>query len=500
MSTLTATNPSTLGGTPGFLDQSPIPLYIGGRWQPARSGQTIDVLQPSDGSHLATVSGAAEADVDAAVKAAWAAFPQWAGMPANDRAVLLHRLADAIDKHTEEIARLESLDVGKPLNAARNFDVPFASQAYRYFADISVHVRRSEPIGLKGIEARQIRVPYGPCGFIVPWNFPFVLFAWGAAPALAAGNTVIVKPAELTPLTSLFMARLAEEVGIPKGVINVIPGLGETAGKALANHTGIKRMSFTGSPEVGKMVAEACGRNLVPCKLELGGKGAAVVFDDVDVKSTAQALAGSITMNSGQVCCTATRWMVHEKIYDQLISEASAALKQTKIGPGTKEDTEMGPVVSETQRSRVLGYLEKGTKQGAKFILEGGPATVPGHEKGFYVKPALLTGPADNVCNREEIFGPVAYVLPFKDEETVVADVNSSPYGLANSVWSGDLNRANRVAERMVAGNSWINAHNVFAYGLPYPGANLSGMGGGVNSPETFYDYLRHQTIARPLV
>ena len=496
MSTVTAAKPSRISS---FLNQSPIPLYIGGRWQPAKDGKTIQVLAPSDGTQLATVSGASGADVDAAVEAAWAAFPQWAGLAPNDRSVLLHRLADAIDQHSEEIAQLESLDVGKPLSAARNFDVPFASQAYRYYADISVHVRRSEPIGLKGIEARQLRVPYGPCGFIVPWNFPFVLFAWGAAPALAAGNTIVLKPAELTPLTSLFMGRLAEEVGFPKGVINVVPGLGETAGAALSRHTRIKRMSFTGSPEVGKMVAEACGRNLIPCKLELGGKGAAVVFDDVDVKSTATALANAITLNTGQVCCTATRWMVHEKIYDQLVSEAAAVLKNTKIGPGIEESTEMGPLVSDTQRSRVLGYLEKGMKQGGKLLLEGGPAKVPGHEGGYFVKPALLTGPKDNVCNREEIFGPVAYVVPFKDEEAVIQDVNSSPYGLANSVWSSDLNRANRVAERLVAGNSWINAHNVFAYGLPYPGANLSGIGGGVNSPETFYDYLRHQTIARPL-
>ena len=482
-----------------FLDTSPIPLYIGGRWQPAASNETIEVIEPSNGKPLATVSGGGAADIDAAVKAAWAAFPAWSAMPASDRSVLLHRLADAIDKNTDEIARLESLDVGKPLAAARNFDIPFASQAYRYYADLSVHTRTSEPIGLKGIEARQIHVPYGPCGFIVPWNFPFVLFAWGAAPALAAGNTIVVKPAELTPLTSLFMGKLAEEVGFPKGVINVVPGLGETAGKALANHTGVKRMSFTGSPEVGKLVAEACGRNLVPCKLELGGKGAAVVFDDVDVKATAAALAGAITGNTGQVCCTATRWMVHEKVYDQLISPASEVLKSTKIGPGIDESTQMGPLVSATQRSRVLGYLEKGMKQGGKFILEGGPAKVPGHEEGYYVKPALLTGPKDNVCNREEIFGPVAFVVPFRDEEAVVQEVNSSPYGLANSVWSADLNRANRVAERLVAGNSWINAHNVFAYGLPYPGANLSGIGGGVNSPECYYDYLRHQTIARPL-
>jgi acyl-CoA reductase-like NAD-dependent aldehyde dehydrogenase len=482
-----------------FLGQGPVPLYIGGAWRPPHGGEVIEVLDPANGTLLAEVAGGENTDIDDAVTAANRAFPDWSALPPADRAALLHRYADAIEDNVELLAALESLDVGKPVTGAIAFDIPFAVQAFRYFADLSVHMRRSEPLPLPHMDARQIQVPYGPCGFIFPWNFPFLLFAWGAAPSLAAGNTIVVKPAELTPLTTLYACHLAEQVGIPAGVINVVPGLGETAGAALAAHTGVRRMSFTGSPEVGREVASLAARNLVPCKLELGGKGAAVVFNDVDVSDTARKLAGAITGNSGQVCCTATRWVVHEDVLDQLVTEAKEVLGEVNIGVGSDPATTMGPLVSEGQRRRVLGYIDKGLATGATALLEGGELRPRGHEGGYFVSPALLTGDPSNVCAREEIFGPVAYVIPFRDEKEVVQTVNSSRYGLANSVWSADLDRAERVAEQLVAGNSWINAHNVFAYGLPYGGVNLSGYGGGVNSPETFMDYLRHQTIARPL-
>jgi aldehyde dehydrogenase (NAD+) len=231
----------------------------------------------------------------------------------------------------------------------------------------------------------------------------------------------------------------------------------------------------------------------------LGGKGAAMIFDDVDVEATAQKLAGAITLNTGQVCCTATRWLVQENIYDHFVDRVSAALRQTKIGPGPDQATQMGPVVSEIQRQRILHYVETGVKQGAELVLAGGTVSPSGAEHGYYVQPSLLAGSPDNICCREEIFGPSAYLLKFKDEAAGIGLVNQLAYGLANSVWSRDLKRASRVAEQMIAGNSWINAHNVFAYGLPYGGVNLSGMGGGVNSPDTFNDYLRSQTIARPL-
>jgi len=279
----------------------------------------------------------------------------------------------------------------------------------------------------------------------------------------------------------------------------VVNGFGETTGAALSQHPGLSRMGFTGSPEVGRRIAEACGRNLVPVKLELGGKGAAVVFDDVDVERTADALVRAVTLNTGQVCCTATRWMIHEKIYDRFVSRAIDRMKAVQIGYWNDPHTEMGPLVSSRQMARVLGYLDKGHAQGADLVLEGGRATVPHRADGFYVKPAILAGAPDNIAAREEIFGPVPFLMRFRKEEEAIGLVNRSAYGLANSVWTQDLNRADRVAQAMVAGNSWINAHNVFVHGVPYGGINLSGMGGGVLGPDTLLDYLRHQSIVRPL-
>lgn len=474
----------------------PLPHHIGGL---ARMSPTEKVINPSSGSVLAEVAMGGAAEIELAVAAAEKVFPAWSALPPKDRALLLHRFADALEKHSEELAQLESLDVGKAITAAEGFDIPFGIQCLRYFADFSTRAQYSAPLEIKDMEARVWRVPYGVCGFIFPWNFPFTLMCWGVAPALAAGNTVVIKPSEVTPLTTLYAAQIAVEAGLPPGVFNVVVGNGSSAGAALASHPRVRRMSFTGSPEVGRKIGEACGRNLVPCKLELGGKGAAVVFEDVDVDSVATQLAGAITLNTGQVCCTATRWMVHEKIYDRFVSKATEVLKQTKIGPGMNRETQMGPLVSEAQRKRVLGYIERGKEGGARAILNGGMPSLPDAANGFYVQPALLEGSDDNVCCREEIFGPCAFLLRFKDEEAAISQVNKLHYGLANSVWSANLQRANRVAERMIAGNSWINAHNIFAYGLPYGGVNLSGTGGGVNSPDTFHDYLRPQTIARPL-
>jgi aldehyde dehydrogenase (NAD+) len=483
-----------------FLSQKPIPQFIGGKWTHGTGQAALETRDPGTGNVLAQFTAGTTQDVDHAVRAAHHAFrtQPWANLAPNDRAVFLHRLADLVDKRSAELAQLESLDVGKPFNQALG-DVANVSATLRYFADLNVHMRRREPIAVRGHDARSIRIPYGVCGYIFPWNFPLLLVGWGIAPALAAGNTVVIKPAEDTSLSTLYFCHLVQEVGIPDGVVNVVTGLGESTGAALTRHPGLKRMSFTGSPEVGRLVGEACGRNLVPVKLELGGKGAAVIFDDVDVDATAAALAGAITFNTGQVCCTATRWVVHHRIHDRLVEKAISILSSIQIGHGSQGSTQMGPVVSEKQRQRVLGYLERGEKEGAQVHLRGGPASVAGHENGYYVKPFLLGGDADNIACREEIFGPTAFVLPFSDEDQAIELVNRSSYGLANSVWSQNLDRANRVAESLVAGNSWINAHNLFPHGVPYGGCNLSGMGGGVNSPETFMDYLRPQSIVRPL-
>jgi acyl-CoA reductase-like NAD-dependent aldehyde dehydrogenase len=324
-----------------------------------------------------------------------------------------------------------------------------------------------------------------------------LLMGWNLSPALAAGNTVVVKPAEDAPLGAIWRARLAREVGIPDGVINVVPGFGDPAGSALASHPGIRRMSFTGSPEVGRLVGAACGRNLVPVKLELGGKGAAVVFDDVDLSQTVERLAQAICLHAGQVCCDPTRWLVQRSIYNDFVAASVKRLRSVRIGYQLDPDTQLGPVQSEKQRQRVLGYLSRGRDEGAEVLLEGGAEEVPGMD-GFYVKPALLAGSLDNVAARQEIFGPVAYLTPFANEEEAIRLANQTDYGLANSVWSSDLKRANRVAESLVAGTNWINSHNVFPHGVPYAGVNQSGMGGGVLSVETLFDYWRNMSVVRP--
>lgn len=482
-----------------FITSKPNKMFVGGEWVSAANNETFEDRDPGHGSVIATVAAGGKDDIDRAVQAAEKAFQKsgWATMKANDRAVIIHRLADLVQKNVQILAQMESLDVGMPVTLA-NYCVMTVPQNLRYYADLAVNTRTSEPIAVSGFEARSFRAPYGVCAFIIPWNYPINLLSSGISPALAAGNTVVVKPAEDSPLTALYFCKLAEEAGIPKGVINVVSGLGETAGAALANHPGIKRMSFTGSPEVGRLVAEACGRNLVPVKLELGGKGAAIVFDDVDLDRTALSLVQAVTMNTGQTCCTATRWVIQEEIYDSFVEKASSMMEKVQIGHSLDAGNQMGPVINEKQRKRILGYLEKGEKEGAKVVLRGGEAQVENHDGGYYVKPALLSGNTDNICAQEEIFGPVAYILKFSSQEEAVDIANSTPYGLGNSVWTNNMDQANSVAEQMIAGNNWINAHNIVTLGISYAGVNKSGLGGGVMGPETLLDYMRPTSIIRP--
>lgn len=480
-----------------FLSQSPFPSFVGGSDFPASSGQLVSTIDPGSGEKIADIHDLSSDEVDRAVHIANEAFPAWSGLPQSDRSALLLRLADAVESEKAVIAQIEALDAGKIESQAAG-DVQNFVDTLRYFVGLADQVETRTKLDVAGHDAWTYKQPWGACAFIFPWNFPFLLIGWGISPALAAGNTVVIKPAEDTSLSALYLAQLAKRVGLPDGVINVVTGRGATAGAALTNNSAIKRMSFTGSPEVGQLVGEACGRNLVPVKLELGGKGAAVVFDDVDVEATAEALVGAITFHTGQVCCDATRWLIHADIYDEFVAHCVDRMKKVRIGHPLDPNSEMGPVVNPKQCQRVLGYQEKGTAEGAECLVGGGAATVEGLQ-GNYVKPTLLAGSLDNVAAREEIFGPVAYLVKFENEAQAIEMANDTDYGLANSVWTADNDRAARVAEAMVAGNSWINAHNVFAQGVPYGGVKRSGLGGGVLSIETLMDYYRSTSIVRPL-
>jgi len=499
MSINTVFNADLLPEVQEFLNKKTHGAMIEGEEVMASDGGTFDTHDPGSGEKLATVANLTGKDVERAVAAAQRVFDKsdWARMPVDERCTHLLRLADEVEKRKAIIAQIESLDCGKIYEQAVA-DVENFIETHRYFADLTQNLELRTPINVDGHEAASVRHPWGPCGFIIPWNFPFLLCGWGIAPATAAGNTCVIKPAEDTTLSTLYVAHLAKEIGYPDGVINVIPGVGEQTGAALSENPNLKRMSFTGSPEVGRLVASNCGGNLIPVKLELGGKGAAVIFDDVDINDTAEKLVGAITFHTGQVCCDATRWLIQKDIYGDFINAATERLKAVNIGHQMNNTTQMGPVVSEVQLKRVLRYLEQGIADGAEALLEGGIAEVNEHN-GHFVKPALLAGSLDNVAAREEIFGPVAYCAPFGDEAEGLRLANDTEYGLANSVWSNDLTKCHRVAEAFEAGNGWINSHNVVVHGVPYAGVKKSGMGGGVVSRETLLDYYRNISVIRPL-
>ena len=459
----------------------PRKMFIDGKWVAAASGKTFPSYNPATGEILAQIAEGDREDINRAVKAARKAFESdaWADMPASQRGRLIWKLGDLIEEHLEEFAQLESLDNGKPLSVARVADVPLAADLFHYMAGWATKIEGNTiPISASSKQVKYLaytrREPVGVVGQIIPWNFPLLMAAWKLGPALATGCTVVLKPAEQTPLSALLLAELIAEAGFPEGVVNVVPGYGETAGAALASHPDVDKVAFTGSTEVGKLILQAAAGNLKKVSLELGGKSPNIVFADADMKATIPGAAGAIFFNHGQCCCAGSRLYVEQSIFDEVVEGVSEQAKKIKVGPGFDPETSMGPLVSEEQMKRVCNYLEIGLSEGAEAVVGGRKR--PG--SGYFVEPTVMvkTRPEMKVV-REEIFGPVVCAMPFKDVDKLIAEANQSEYGLAAAVWTRDISKAHRIAEKVRAGTVWINCYNVFDAALPFGGYKQSGWG-----------------------
>ena len=464
-----------------FLNRGPR-LLIGGEWVESKSKQVVSVVDPATGREIATVADAEKADVDRAVAAARAAFEKgpWPDMLPAQREALLWRLSDLIEKNADELSELESVNNGKTKFMASIIDVPGTSKYFRYMAGwatkISGETLSNSIGGIPGAKFHTYtsREPVGVCAQIIPWNFPLAMAAWKLAPALAAGCTSILKPAEQTPLTALRLGELIIEAGFPPGVVNILTGLGETAGAALVAHPGVDKIAFTGSTSVGKLINKSATDTLKRVSLELGGKSPVVIFPDADVNAAIGGASNAIFFNHGQVCCAGSRLYAHRSIFDQVVEGISGAAKSIKLGPGLDPQTQMGPLVSKEQQDRVLGYIESGRKQGASVMVGGGAPSSP----GFYVEPTVLVNvkPEMKVV-REEIFGPVLVAQRFDDLNEIAAMANDTEYGLSASVWSKDLSTVHRIVPKIRAGTVWVNCHNFVDPNMPFGGYRQSGFG-----------------------
>jgi len=470
-------------------------IVIDGHRQPSASGESQPSYDPATGGLLAHIAAGSAVDIDRAVRSADLAFrTHWRDLSAAARSRILLRLADLVEENCEELATLESLDNGKPLTEATYVDLALCAEVYRYYGGWPTKVHGdvlpvSPLVGEALVYTR--REPLGVVGAIVPWNFPMLLTAWKVAPALAAGNAVVLKPSELTSLTSIRLAELALEAGLPPGVLNVVTGLGGEAGAALAAHPGLSKISFTGSTVTGRSVMTAAAQNLTPVVLELGGKSPNIIFADADLDTAVQGALLGIFMNQGQVCCAGSRAMVQQPVYDEVLERLTTAARQLRLGPGLADDTDMGPLVSAGQRDRVMGYIASGVEEGARLVT-GGTA---GDGAGYFVEPTIFTDVRDDmVIAQEEIFGPVLAVTAFTDEDEAIRRANATRYGLAAGIWTQNLRRAHRTAALLEAGTVWINAYNMIDPTAPFGGVKDSGFGRDLG-PDAMHAYTAPKTV-----
>lgn len=464
-------------------------LFIGGEFVDGEAGGTIEVLNPHDNSPITKVAEAREADIDKAVAAATEAFPAWRRMAAMDRGRLLLKLADAVEANADELTRLEAVDTGHPLRDTRFLDVPRTAVTYRYFGGMADKFEGSVVPVEEGFLNYLMHEPVGVVGQIVPWNFPLMFTSWKMGPALAAGNCVVLKPAELTPLSTLRIAELMRDVGFPPGVVNIVPGYGPIAGQRLADHPGIHKLAFTGSTAVGREIVKRSAGNLKKLQLELGGKGANIVFGDANIPAAVGGSAFAIFHNQGQACIAGSRLLLHESIAEEFLDKFIALAKSIRLGDPLDESTEMGPLTSKMHQQRVLEYCDVAKDEGGEILTGGRVPDDPALAKGCYVEPTIVRAkPSDRVC-QEEVFGPFVTVTTFSDEEEAVGIANGTEYGLAGGLWTSDLQRAHRVAARMISGMVWINCYKRVNPGSPFGGVRSSGYG-----REMGFDAMREYT------